>query len=74
MGKMLITVPSITVAIKGRDLLRNNGVQAYIDKSPDAPDRLGCGYSVTVPHRGIDALRILQAAGIRVVSTRVKEM
>ena len=46
MGKPLIMVSSITYAMKARDLLINNGIAAYIERTPKIERKGGCGYSL----------------------------
>ena len=48
MNKQLIMVSSITYAIQGRDILRQRGMKAYIERTPGGRDRAGCGYSIYV--------------------------
>ena len=69
MGKTLIMVSSITFAIKGRDLLRNNGIKASIDRTPNTQDRVGCGYSINVTENAEYAEELLKKAGIRILGT-----
>ena len=69
MGKELIMVTSITFAIKGRDLLRNSGIRAYIERTPNSYDHAGCGYSIYVPENAGYAAKILERAGIKVLGT-----
>ena len=69
MDKTLIMVSSVTYAIKGRDLLRNHGIKAYIERTPNASDRVGCGYSITVSGNVRTAIELLKSAGIKVLGT-----
>ncbi len=73
MGTNLIMVSSITYAIKGRDLLRNHGYKAYIEKTPGKLDTHGCGYSIVVYTDPNAVLDILNQAGIKVTGTAVRE-
>ena len=41
-------VSSITHAIRGRDLLKQKGFKASIQKTPGGLDTAGCGYSIFV--------------------------
>ena len=67
MGKYLILVSSITYAIKGRDLLRNNRYKAYIEKTPSTLDSHGCGYSIVINENLDMALSILSKHNIKVL-------
>ena len=45
MQRHIISVSSITYAIKGRDLLRKNGYKANIERV-SGEKALGCGYAI----------------------------
>ena len=62
-----VTVSSVTYAIKGRDVLRNNGIKAYIEKNR-RQGAFGCGYGVTVKDKKEEALKILREHGIKIYS------
>ena len=46
MQRHIISVSSITYAIKGRDLLRKNGYKSYIEKKTNSNGNSGCGYVI----------------------------
>ena len=48
MNKELIYIGSVTQAMKGRDLLKKNGIAAHIERSAVDLDTGGCGYSIMV--------------------------
>lgn len=73
MGKHLIMVGSITHAIRGRDLLREKGFKAYIEKTPGRLDSAGCGYSISFVENPELALQIITSAGIKVLGTTERE-
>ncbi len=63
-------VASVTYAIKGRNLLRQRGYKAYIDRTDDPQAGEGCGYRIilhTTPYHidGADAL--LAKAGVKIL-------
>ncbi len=62
MGKPLLTVSSITRAMRARDLLRRHGIEAYVERVPHIPG-VGCGYGVFVSGRAEEALSLLRGAG-----------
>lgn len=66
----LFVVSSITYAIKGRDILRQKGFRAYVERAPLNSGNAGCGYSIYVPEHAEEAEKILQASGIRIRSRR----
>ena len=60
-------VGSVTNAMRGRALLSQNGISSAVGRArPD--ERTGCGYTLTVTEEAERALRLLNAAGIRVRS------
>ena len=48
MQSYVISVSSITYAIKGRDFLRRKGFKAYIEKKTNTKGNAGCGYVIIV--------------------------
>ena len=46
MQRHIISVSSITYAIKGRDLLRKQGIKAYIERKTNQNGNAGCGYVI----------------------------
>ena len=71
MKKRLLQVNSITYAVKGRELLKRNGFKAYIERTPNNLDRVGCGYSIFVSGDVDAAEALLNNAGIKVLSREV---
>lgn len=61
----VFAVGSVTNAMRGRDFLQQNGLRAFVGRV--APDNeTGCGYTLTVTGDTERAMRLLEAAGIRV--------
>lgn len=58
-------VGSVTNAMRGRDLLSQNGLRAYIGRDTSG-EKQGCGYTLTVTGDQERAAQLLAAAGIRV--------
>lgn len=73
MGKQLIMVKSITYAMKGREILTDNGIKSYIERTPKRSKAYSCGYCLYVPENTDKAEEILQNAGIKVVGREEKE-
>lgn len=73
MGKPLIMVVSITYAIKGRQILINNGFNADIVRTPKNVLGRGCGYSIYVPNDTDKAEEVLIEKGIKVIGRTSKE-
>lgn len=69
MGKPLIMLNSITYAIKAKDILFRNGIASYIERTPHPERAMGCGYSLYVPDRILEAQSVLTAAGIKIIKT-----
>ncbi len=70
MSQQRIQVSSVTYAIKGRDLLRSLGYQAYIERSKGNLEQHGCGYSIYVNGDRERIVEILNEHHIRVVASR----
>ena len=60
-------VSSITHAIRGRDLLKQKGFKASIQKTPGGLDTAGCGYRIYVDKNIDSAQKIVSAAGIKIL-------
>lgn len=67
MGKPLIMVTSITYAMKGRNILNKRGIKAEVVRTPKGENKHGCGYSIYVPNRSDEAIKILENNGIQVL-------
>ena len=66
MGKPIIMLSSITYAMKSRDILFQNGIKSYVERTPRSANT-GCGYSIYVPIRTDEAERILSGMGIKIL-------
>lgn len=67
MGKPLIMVTSITYAMKGRQILLDEGFHADLMRTPRNSSGKGCGYSIYVPTNTDSAEKVLIDAGIKVL-------
>ena len=67
-----IATGTITYAIKGRDILRNKGFKARIERRNSSLGTLGCGYSIIASGdiRQIESL--LKASGIKILAVTVE--
>ncbi len=65
MQRHIISVSSITYAIKGRDLLRNQGLKTYIEKKTNANGNAGCGYVIVAFGNRDKIVNSLNVAGIK---------
>lgn len=66
--KKSIKIGSYTLAMRGCELLRKNGIACDIRKSSDAEGRYGCIYTVNVSEEKLwQAEKILRSSGIMVL-------
>ena len=65
MEKNIFITGTVTYAVKGREILRKNGIKAYAQRSFDA-DRIGCGYGIVAVGNVQNILSILGNAGIKI--------
>ena len=62
-----IHVGSITNAMRGRRLLEEQGIRAYLHRTSRPTDGDGCGYSLLVTTDAKQAEQILRSRGVRVI-------
>ncbi len=67
MDKNIINSGSITYALRGRDVLRNNGCKAYMFRN-SGKSAVGCGYSISTNCSKQDIERILQKEKVKYIS------
>lgn len=67
MEQKFFKVSSITYAQRGQSLLRNAGMNAYIERVMNIDQREGCGYVVYVKGDTARAEQILRGAGIQIL-------
>ncbi len=65
MEKNIFITRTITYAVKGREILRKNGIKAYVQRS-FAADRIGCGYGIVAVGSVEKISSILGSAGIKI--------
>lgn len=68
MQRHIISVNSITYAIKGRDLLRKQGFNAYIERKTAQNGDSGCGYVIVVNGNRQKVVAILKNSGIAITN------
>lgn len=67
MANFYIHVGSITNAMRGKHLLEEQGMRAYLHRTSHPSDGDGCGYSLLITD-GVDfAVQTLQKRGVRVI-------
>lgn len=67
MGNHYIHVGSVTNAMRGKQLLEEQGIRAYLHRVSRPADGDGCGYSLLVTDAVEKAISILQKRGVRVI-------
>ncbi len=66
MANLYIHVGSITNAMRGKRLLENKGIRAFLHKSSIPLSGDGCGYSLLILDNTAHAVDVLQKNGIKV--------
>lgn len=62
-----ISTGSITYAIKGRDLLRKQGIKANVERKTSGMAKSGCGYSIIATGDIKRIESILKKANVKIV-------
>lgn len=69
LNKFFIVTGTVTYAAKGREILRRNGIKAYVQRS-FAADRIGCGYGIVAVGDMQNILSILGKADVKVLDVK----
>lgn len=70
MKRYILSVGSMTYALKGRDLLRKLGFKATVERRSKDIGTYGCGYAIVINDDNIDrAISALKNAGIKILKT-----
>lgn len=67
MQRHIISVSSITYAIKGRDLLRKQGFKAYIERKTNQSGNAGCGYVIVAEGNRQMITGALMNSGVKIL-------
>ena len=67
MQRHIISVDSITYAIKGRDLLRKNGFKSYVEKKTNTNGNSSCGYVIVAFGNRDIIKKILSVSGVKIL-------
>ena len=67
MQRHVISVTSITYAIKGRDSLRKQGFKAFVERKTNANGNAGCGYVIVAEGNRERITQILKLSGIKIL-------
>ena len=65
--KYVIVTGTVTYAIRGRDILRNNGINAVVERNSSGLGRHGCGYGIVINKEIEKAVKILKDNSIKVL-------
>ncbi len=69
MGRWNFYVPTITAAMRGKEILRSAGIRSFVGRNTDMNAGVGCSYAITVPENGDTAERILRSRHIDITRT-----
>ena len=67
MEKQLILVPSVTYAMRAKNILDRYRVKSYIERTPKTHQVYSCGYCLFVPNNADTAHDILLRNGIKII-------
>ncbi len=67
MQRHIISVGSITYAIKGRDLLRKQGIKAYVERKTNTSGNAGCGYVIVAEGNKNKISQVLTHSGVKIL-------
>lgn len=65
--KYAIVTGTVTYAIRGRDILRKNGINASVERNSFGLGRHGCGYGIVVKSDIEKAVEILKENSIKII-------
>ena len=67
MKEYKIFVGTITYALKGRDILRKNGIKARVERMTSRVENHGCGYVILSEGNIEKSEELLRMAGIKIL-------
>lgn len=73
MNPELILLPSVTYAMKAKNILDQNKIRSYIQRTPKNTGVKSCGYCLFVPNRTDEAEKLLRTKGIRILGRAQRE-
>ena len=68
MDKHLIMVTSFTSAMRGKEILKNKGIEAEVLRTFNKAVGGGCGYSLRIGSEYKEAEKILREEGIKILT------
>lgn len=63
-------IGTVTYALKAKDILRHNGIKAYVERKSVNIGKYGCGYSVVIKDNIETAKTILADSGIKILDIK----
>ena len=69
--KNIIVTGTVTYAIRGRDILRNNGINASVERNTSGLGRYGCGYGIVVNGNIDKAVDLLNKNSIKIIDVNM---
>lgn len=70
MQRHIFSVLSVTYAIKGRDVLRKQGIKAYIERKTNLNGNVGCGYVIIAEGNKYKILQALNGSNIKILEVK----
>lgn len=68
MEKKFLNTRTITKASKGRDILRKNGINAFVQAARGNLSANGCGYGIVISAAALERARyLLKNAGVEII-------
>lgn len=69
MEKIAISTGTVTYAIKGRDLLKKQGIKAFVERAV-GPEKIGCGYRIIAFGEKREILEKLKQNSIKILDVK----
>lgn len=69
--KNIIVTGTVTYAIRGRDILRYNGIKASVERNTSGLGKYGCGYGIVVNSNVEKAVEILKKNNIKIIDVNM---
>lgn len=73
MDLQLILLPSVTYAMKAKNILDRHHIRSFIQRTPKNAAVRSCGYCLFVPDSTDEAEKILRKNGVRVLGRAERE-
>ncbi len=74
MEKQLLLVPSVTYAMKAKNILDRYKLRSYIERTPKTHQVYSCGYCLFVPENVETAYDILLRSGIKIIGRVARDV